>query len=156
DRLAAGRVPRFTDCYGGNLSLAREAFRAAGGFAVDLTPEEDVEFGYRLSKAGLRFVYLDDAVVREEDRDDLRRYVDAATIRGGVAVKIYQQTPDLLPHLRLGGAFELSRGWVALRRVMRGLRIPPLALGVVGRLAPTDSLAAQWFAFLFGYSYWWG
>ena len=89
DRLAAGREPRFTDCYGGNVSVARAAFLDCGGFAVDLSPEEDVELGYRLAQAGLRFVYLDDAVVREEDRDDLRRYVDIACARGRVGVKLY-------------------------------------------------------------------
>jgi len=156
ERLAGGREPRFTDCYGGNVSLSRSAFHEAGGFAVDLSPEEDIELGYRLAKTELRFVYLDDAVVREEDRDDLRRYVDIARGRGRIGVKLYERTPELLPYLRLGGAFEPPRRWVALRRLLLPLRIPPTALGAAGKLAPTDSLAAAWYAFLYGYCYWWG
>lgn len=156
DRLAAGREPRFTDCYGGNVSVARAAFLDCGGFAVDLSPEEDVELGYRLAQAGLRFVYLDDAVVREEDRDDLRRYVDIACARGRVGVKLYERTPSMLPHLRLGGAYELSRNWVALRRALLTARIPPIVLGHAGRLAPTEAISSRWFAFLYGYGYWWG
>ena len=156
DRLAAGREPRFTDCYGGNVSLSRTAFLDCGGFAVDLSPEEDIELGYRLAEAGLRFVYLDDAVVREEDRDDLRRYVDIARGRGRVGVKLYERTPALLPHLRLGGAFELPRRWVVLRRAFMAARIPPIVLGQLARLAPTDDLVSRWFAFLYGYGYWWG
>jgi peptidoglycan/xylan/chitin deacetylase (PgdA/CDA1 family)/glycosyltransferase involved in cell wall biosynthesis len=156
DRLAAGREPRFTDCYGGNLSLSREAFVAVGGFAPDLTPEEDVELGYRLVEAGLRLVFLANAVVREDDRDTLRRYVRLACRRGQVGVTIFRRTPALLPHLRLGGAFELSRRWVMLRHLLMALRVPPLLLALVGRLAPTDAIAGRWFGFLFGYGYWWG
>ena len=153
DRLAAGRAPRFSDTYGGNLSLPRSDFVAAGGLALDLTPEEDVEFGYRLWQAGMTFVYVDDAVAREHDRDTLKRFVTDARRRGVVGVMLYERHPGLLPHLRLGGAGELSKPWVALRRLALALRLPPRLLGLGARLAPTEAFAGRWSSFLYSYCY---
>ena len=153
DRLASGREPRFSDTYGGNLSLPRSDFLAVGGFALDLTPEEDVEFGWRLWQAGLTFVYLDDAVAREEDRDTLERFVADSRRRGVVGVMLYERHPGLLPHLRLGGAGELPRKWIALRRIALALRLPPRLLALVARLAPNAAFARSWLSFLYSYCY---
>jgi peptidoglycan/xylan/chitin deacetylase (PgdA/CDA1 family)/glycosyltransferase involved in cell wall biosynthesis len=153
ERLAAGRAPRFTDCYGGNLSLSRSAFMAVGGFAVDLTVEHDVEFGYRLGEAGMTFVHVRDAVAREEDRDTLRRFVADARRRGMVGVMLYERHPALLPYLRLGGAGELPRQWIALRRLLLVLRLPPRLLAVVAKLAPSDAFVGRWLSFLYSYCY---
>ena len=62
DRLAAGRQPRFSDTYGGNLSLGRDDFLEVRGFATDLPVEHDVELGYRLTRAGMTLAYVPDAV----------------------------------------------------------------------------------------------
>ncbi len=153
DRLAAGREALFTDCYGGNLSLARAAFVAVGGFALDLTPEEDVELGYRLEQAGMKLVHVPDAVAREEDRDTLRKFVADARRRGVVGVMLYQRHPALLPHLRLGGAGELSRRWIALRRAALALRVPARLLAIGVRLAMTDAFALAWLSFVYSYCY---
>ena len=136
DRLAAGREPRFTDCYGGNVSLSRTAFLDCGGFAVDLSPEEDIELGYRLAQAGLRFVYLDDAVVREEDRDDLRRYVDIARARGRVGVKLYERTPRSCP-TSAWAAHTSSRAMGRPSAGLHGRAHSPDRARTAGRLAPT-------------------
>jgi peptidoglycan/xylan/chitin deacetylase (PgdA/CDA1 family)/GT2 family glycosyltransferase len=153
DRLAAGREPRFNDTYGGNLSLPRSDFISVGGFALDLTPEEDVEFGYRLWRAGMKILYVPDAVAREEDRDTLERFVADSRRRGVVGVTLYERHPGLLPHLRLGGAGELPRRWIALRRLALALRLPPRLLGVITRLAPTEAFAGRWLSFLYSYCY---
>jgi peptidoglycan/xylan/chitin deacetylase (PgdA/CDA1 family)/GT2 family glycosyltransferase len=153
DRLGAGRQPRFSDTYGGNLSLRRDDFLAVGGFAVDLPLEHDVELGYRLQLAGLNFVYVPDAVGREDDRDTLRRFVDDARRRGTIGVQLYDRHPALLPHLRLGGAGELPRRWIALRRLALSLRLPPRPLAIGARLAPSESFAGRWTTFLYSYSY---
>jgi peptidoglycan/xylan/chitin deacetylase (PgdA/CDA1 family)/glycosyltransferase involved in cell wall biosynthesis len=153
DRLASGREPRFSDTYGGNLSLPRIDFLAVGGFALDLTPEEDVEFGWRLWQAGMTFVYLDDAVAREEDRDTLQRFVADSRRRGVVGVMLYERHPGLLPHLRLGGAGELPRKWIAARRIALALRLPPNILAGVARLAPSEAFARSWLSFLYSYCY---
>jgi peptidoglycan/xylan/chitin deacetylase (PgdA/CDA1 family)/GT2 family glycosyltransferase len=153
DRLAAGREPRFADTYGGNLSLPRRDFLAVGGFALDLTPEEDVEFGYRLWQAGMTIVYVADAVAREEDRDTLERFVADSRRRGLVGVMLYERHPGLLPYLRLGGAGELPRKWIAFRRIALALRLPPRLLALVARLAPSDAFAGSWLSFLYSYCY---
>jgi peptidoglycan/xylan/chitin deacetylase (PgdA/CDA1 family)/glycosyltransferase involved in cell wall biosynthesis len=153
ERLAAGREPRFSDTYGGNLSLSRSAFLAVGGFALDLTPEEDVEFGYRLGEAGMTFVHVPDAVAHEEDRDTLKRFVADSRRRGVVGVMLYERHPGLLPYLRLGGAGELPRQWIALRRLALLLRLPPRLLAVVAKLVPSEAFVGRWLSFLYSYCY---
>jgi peptidoglycan/xylan/chitin deacetylase (PgdA/CDA1 family)/glycosyltransferase involved in cell wall biosynthesis len=156
DRLAAGRQPRFSDTYGGNLSLPRRDFVAVGGLALDLTPEEDVEFGWRLWQAGMSLVYVGDALAREEDRDTLEHFVSDARRRGVVGVMLYERHPDLLPHLRLGGAGELPRKWIAARRIALSLRLPPRLLAIPARLTPSERFAGRWMSFLYSYCYWRG
>jgi peptidoglycan/xylan/chitin deacetylase (PgdA/CDA1 family)/GT2 family glycosyltransferase len=153
DRLAAGREALFTDCYGGNLSLPRAAFLDVGGFAPDLVVEHDVELGYRLWRAGVKLVHVPDAVGREEDRDTLRRFVTDARRRGVAGVMLYRRHPALLPQLRLGGAGELPRRWIALRRISLALRVPPRLLAAGARLATTDSFALGWLSFVYSYCY---
>jgi peptidoglycan/xylan/chitin deacetylase (PgdA/CDA1 family)/GT2 family glycosyltransferase len=153
ERLAAGRAPLFTDCYGANLSLARESFLGVGGFATDLVVEHDVELGYRLERAGMHLVHVPDAVVREDDRDTLRRFVADGRRRGVVGVLLWERHPELLPRLRLGGAGELARRWIALRKVALALRVPPGLLAIGAKFAPSDSFASAWLSFLFSYCY---
>ena len=156
DRLAAGREARFTDCYGGNLCVPRISFAAVGGFAEDIAVEHDVELGYRLARAGSRFAYVPDAVAREEDRDTLRHYLGDAQQRGVAAVALYERHPALLPDLRLGGAGELGRRWVGLRRLLMAIHMPPMLLGVAGTPIDSEHRSRQWYGFLFSYCYWRG
>jgi peptidoglycan/xylan/chitin deacetylase (PgdA/CDA1 family)/GT2 family glycosyltransferase len=151
DRLAAGRKVLFSDCYGGNLALGRSAFLDIGGFDLDLVPEEDVEFGHRAEQAGMRLVYVPDAVACEEEHETLRQFMDDARVRGQKGVLLYERHPALLPHLRLGGARDLPRRWIALRRLLLLLRLPPTVPALAVRLTPTESAAAAWLAFLFAY-----
>ncbi len=153
ERLAAGRAPRFTDCYGANLSLARESFFGVGGFATDLEVEHAVELGYRLARAGMHLVHVPDAVVREDDRDTLGRFLADGRRGGVVGVRLWERHPELLPHLPLGGAEELPRRWIALRKVALALRVPPGLLAMGAKFAPSDSFAGGWLSFLFSYCY---
>ena len=155
DRLA-GREPRFTDCYGGNLSVTAAGFAAVGGFDPELPVEHDVELGYRLAAGGLRLVYVADAVVREEDRESLRHFLVDAEERGMSAVALYRRHPAVLPELRLGGRGEPGARLLVLRRVLLPLRVPPAVLGVGGAAIRSEERAARWYAFLYGYCYWRG
>jgi peptidoglycan/xylan/chitin deacetylase (PgdA/CDA1 family) len=76
-----------------------------------------------------------------------------ARLRGRLAMVLYERHPALLPHLRLGGAGELPRRWIALRRVALALRLPPRLLALVARVAPTEAFAGRWLSFLYSYCY---
>jgi peptidoglycan/xylan/chitin deacetylase (PgdA/CDA1 family)/GT2 family glycosyltransferase len=156
ERLAGGREPRFTDCYGGNLSVPRHVFSEIGGFELDLFPEEDVELGYRLATAGTRIVYVSGAVAHEEDRDTLRHFLADARRRGVLSVTLYERHPGMLPQLGIGGAGQLGRHWVALRMLLTALRVPSLPLALVGMALGFERLTNQWAAFLYTHCYWQG
>ena len=156
DRLEAGREPRFTDCYGGNLSVPRDAFLKIGGFEPDLFPSEDVELGYRLAAAGNRFVYVPDAIAREEDRETLQGFLADAHRRGVLSVTLYERHPAMLPQLGIGGAGQLGKHWVGLRMFLTALRVPSRPLTLLGTVLGLDRLTNEWVAFLYTYCYWRG
>lgn len=57
-------------CTGGNICLEKEVVVSAGGFDEKLGKDwgaEDIELGYRLSKQGIRFNYLEEAPVYHMD-----------------------------------------------------------------------------------------
>ncbi|MGE5272614.1 MAG: glycosyltransferase [Verrucomicrobiota bacterium] len=154
DRLAGGRQPRFNDTYGGNLSVRRDLFMEVGGFATDIPVEHDVELGYRLAAARARFVYVPDAIAREGDRDTLRHFLSDARRRGMVSVELYRRHPGLLPYLRLGGAGQLGRPWIALRMVLSALRLSAYPLALLGSGLRLERLTGRWSGFLYTYCYW--
>lgn len=59
---AGSRLPTWRHCYGGNVSVPRDVFRALGGFARDMRRGHDTELGFRLQEFGLRFIYVSGAV----------------------------------------------------------------------------------------------
>lgn len=54
-----------------NLVVQRDAFDAAGPFDAELLSSGDLEWGQRATRAGFRFVYAPDAVVRHRPRTTL-------------------------------------------------------------------------------------
>jgi GT2 family glycosyltransferase len=58
DAMASGRWPCTPrQFFTANASLPRDRFRQSGGFDTRFRRAEDVELGYRLSDAGMRFVF---------------------------------------------------------------------------------------------------
>jgi len=55
-----------------NLGFRRPVVERVGGFDEDLAAGEDIELSARLWKAGVKLVYLDDAVVRYRYRTSMR------------------------------------------------------------------------------------
>ena len=154
DRLAAGREPRFSDTYGGNLSSARATSSRCGGFATDLPSSTTSSSAIGSLEAGMTFVYVADAVAREADRDTLGRFVADARRRGAVGVKLYERhpgTPTAPSPRRRGRAPEAMDRPPAARSCASGF--PPRLLAVGARLAPSDALASRWLAFLYSYCY---
>jgi GT2 family glycosyltransferase len=144
------------DCYGGNFSVSRSLFSEVKGFSVDLPMLNDYEFAYRLHKAGARFVFVPDAQVTEERRDDWREIVSDRERRGRIAVDLYRRDPAIVAQTELGGNEYLRRPWVLVRRLCLALRVPPAPLVRAGFLLPRRSWARTWFTFVFSYAFWRG
>jgi glycosyltransferase involved in cell wall biosynthesis len=149
------RPPSWQDCYAGNMSVSREDFLKAGGFAADLPRGHDVELGYRLEQYGLSIVYVRDAIGTQYERKGMRELTADAEKRGAVRVKLYERHPSMLPHL-LGNLSEASRREIFLHRILLGFNISPTILAVFGPLLPRRSWAYSWYRFLYSYCYWRG
>ena len=155
EQLAQGRKATFRDCYGANLSVSRTVLLEVGGFP-SLAVENDLDLGFRLARRGLDFVYLDDASVTEDHREALREVVADAEARGRVSLKLYEQYPEILPELELGGRGELGGTWLALRRACLALRLPPTLIAALLAPCPAGDRTRRAYRFLFSYCYWRG
>jgi glycosyltransferase involved in cell wall biosynthesis len=144
------------DCYGGNFSVSRSLFEEVEGFSVDLPMFNDYEFAYRLHQAGARFVFVPDAEVTEERRDDWREIIADRERRGRIAVHLYRRDPAIVAQTELGGNEYLRRPWVLLRLLCLSLRVPPAPLARLGFLLPRRAWARTWFTFVFSYAFWRG
>jgi GT2 family glycosyltransferase len=144
------------DCYGGNFSVSRSLFNEVDGFSVDLPMLNDYELAYRLHEAGARFVFVPDAEVTEERRDDWREIVADRERRGRIAVDLYRRDAAIVAQTELGGNEYLRRPWLFVRLLCLALRVPPAALVRVGFRLPRRSWARTWFTFVFSYAFWRG
>lgn len=126
ERLS-GREPRFTDVYTGNVSVPKKAATAVGGFDESLAYAEDVEFGYRLTQAGLRVAYDANATVITRNAKSATGLLVDLHRSGQGSVRVHRKHPQSLAALPLGGFGETN-----LRlRVVRGAllwvsRVPPV------------------------------
>ena len=152
----AVRPLTYRDCYGGNCSVSRALFEDTGGFAVDLPVENDFEFAYRLHELGATFVFVPNAVVTEEERKDWQAIFHDLEHRGRVAVELSRRHPAMLSQMELGGVGAPPSGWVALRRLLLALHVPPIALARLGFFVPSRSRMRTWYRFVYGYAYWHG
>lgn len=146
----------YLDCYGGNCSVSHSIFDEVEGFSADLPVLNDYEFAYRLQKAGVRFVFIPDAVVTEERPDDWRAIVADRELRGQISVELYRRDPAIVRETEFGGHEPLRGYWVPLRALCLALRVPPSLLARLGFLLERRSWSGKWFAFVFSYSYWRG
>lgn len=109
--LAAKRrpthVPGFRDFVTGNVSLARERFLAAGGFDGDFTGygREDYELGYRLLRAGLRFVHAPAAVGLHRYRKPALDWLRQWRATGRADVVFARKHPELAAEVMALSAF---------------------------------------------------
>jgi len=151
--LAAGRPPSPLDCYAGNLSVPRDAFVAVGGFAADLPFRHDVELGYRLATAGLRFVFVPDAVGHQEHHGEgIGAILRDARDWAEASLELYRRHPPLLPSLELGCFAEGPRG-ALLRRFLVALRVPVRMAAWSTRFLAPERRGA-WARFVWRLAYW--
>jgi glycosyltransferase involved in cell wall biosynthesis len=146
----------YLDCYGGNCSVSHSLFAEIGGFSLDLPVLNDLEFAYRLREAGARFVFVPDAVVTEERRDDWREIVADRELRGRIAVELRRRDPAVVRETELCEYEPLRGFWLPLRAACLALRLPPRLVTRLGFVLPSGRWSAAWFGFAFSYSYWRG
>jgi glycosyltransferase involved in cell wall biosynthesis len=146
----------YLDCYGGNCSVSHSMFTGIGGFSVDLPVLNDLEFAYRLREAGARFVFVPDAVVTEERRDDWREIVADRELRGRIAVELHRRDPSIVRETELCEYEPLRGFWLPLRAACLAMRLSPRLVARLGFLLPRRRWSAAWFGFAFSYAYWRG
>lgn len=147
--------PTWEDCYGGNVSAPRDVLAACGGFATGIARGHDVELGYRLHKAGCSFVYLPDAIGRQDEHKGFRDLSRDAAAAGLTSVANYRRDPEMLSETL--GSFSVG-SWrkLLLRRMVLALRIHPRLLALCGPLIRKPSRRHSWQAFIQNICYWRG
>ncbi len=157
-RLAAGSGrPTYMDCYSGNLSVARDAFRACGGFGEDLAHSEDVELGFRLQELGLRFVYLPLARGYQRFDKGFGAYVAEARASGRAGLLLLHRHPAMLSTMPIGAYSQARPVERALRRV--ALAAPRAAFTAMTALDPVLGRSRWhrgWYGFVRRAAYWCG
>jgi glycosyltransferase involved in cell wall biosynthesis/peptidoglycan/xylan/chitin deacetylase (PgdA/CDA1 family) len=148
--------PGWTDCYGGNVSIEREAFESVGGFAEDLARSDDVELGYRLHLAGQRFVYLELAAATQTNDKPFRRLMRDAEGAGEVAPELYRRHPGMLARLELGRYGQARRRAMVARSVLLRTGLSDALLALMDRMPMPAGLADRWYSFLTTLAYWRG
>ncbi len=100
-RLAApGAVPAVSDFLSGQLSLPRAAFERLGGFETAFTSNgrfggEDLDFGYRARRAGLRIVFNERAISRQYYEVDAAEYTRRSRDVGRSDQELSVRYPEL-------------------------------------------------------------
>jgi glycosyltransferase involved in cell wall biosynthesis len=149
------RRPGFRNCYSGNISIPRAALRTAGGFAGWLPRSFDVELAYRLTRAGLRIVFVPEArAVQIYDKKFSAVLADFERA-GAAAAAMVRREPQLLPELPLGNYWESGGREGIARRILLAFRVPPRLARPFDRFLEAPRYA-RFYRFLQEYAYWRG
>lgn len=98
----------FTDLYTGQVSVPRAVALEVGGFDESLNYGEDVEFGYRLSMAGLPFVYSPQAASLDRNPKPAAGLLRDLFRSGQGSALIYRKWPGTLRALPLSAYGETN------------------------------------------------
>lgn len=139
DRLAAtgGEIP-LADLLTGQMSISRHAFERLGGFDASFTRDgafggEDIDFGYRVLKAGCRVKFNPAAISRQYFDVDPADYLSREYDAGRAAQELAAKHPER--------GEQLSRGLQLHTRRSR-LLLGPFALAPGAVSAPLRSAVA--------------
>jgi peptidoglycan/xylan/chitin deacetylase (PgdA/CDA1 family)/GT2 family glycosyltransferase len=148
------READWADCYGANFSAPLDSLLEIGGFAEDMPAVEDLEIGFRLTRAGCGVVYAPAAEALHDDEKPGSLILDHEQRYGAWCVRFCAEQPSARGRL-LGWFAESTPREAALRRALLGLRVPPAALMRAGRAIPR-SRRQLWFDFVSRYAFWHG
>ena len=93
------RPAHWTDCYGANLSVPREALVDNGGISVEVPTGKDLDLGFRLSQAGCTPTYLPGAHGIHDDQKRRRRMLQDAERQGAMHLELSHRHPERAPDL---------------------------------------------------------
>jgi len=153
DRLQ-GKEIGWMACYAGNLSVPRKELLEVGGF-TGRDSGEDLEIGYKLTRAGCTARYLPKAEALHDDRKSRDRLIADSQRQGIRQRALVQDHPEMEPHL-YGWFLATTRRELVLRRAMLALRVSPRLLGRLGSLLPGSGRRRIWFYFVSRYAFWSG
>jgi glycosyltransferase involved in cell wall biosynthesis len=151
----AGRPARWTDCFGANVSLPRQALLEAGGIATDLDVAFDFDIALRLCQRGCVPRFLPTARgVHDDKGKGTRGMLRDAARQGAMHVELAKRYPDRAGELlswRRGGRTERL-----LRRLALATRVHPVLLAACGRFLPGDGRKMIWLHFVNRLAFWGG
>ncbi len=130
--LEMGTPPDYRHFYTCNLSLKTSWLRSVGGSfdeEFDMAAWEDIELGYRLSKAGLTLRYLPSALGIHHHPYSLETLAERMERAGEMAYLLVRKHPELDgPLAPVNAALSSPRGRDGLRRLLHKARLKTLLL----------------------------
>jgi GT2 family glycosyltransferase len=143
-----------------NLSFKREeVLQLVGWFAEDFKHYgcEDLEFGYRISKAGIKIGYIEDALAYHyEDRGSSKRYMRKIYFAARYGVPILQRIAPEATDRTAARFFEPAQGSDSSRTKLAKMILPLFLHPVLAEpirllVEKSDRLTWLYFPFLFRY-----
>jgi glycosyltransferase involved in cell wall biosynthesis/peptidoglycan/xylan/chitin deacetylase (PgdA/CDA1 family) len=155
-RLATGELEAdFWACYSGNLSAPTAALRDAGGFDETFRRSDDVELGYRLTRAGLPIAYLPRASAEQRYLKGFRGVVGDFDAAGEAAPALLRKHPEVGAYRPFGDFTQGNARTILLRRLLLAVHAPTWPLGLVDPLLARRP-PARLYRFLQLYCFWRG
>jgi glycosyltransferase involved in cell wall biosynthesis len=151
----AGREARWTDCYGANLSFAREKLVEIGGVSIDIAAAKDFDLAFRLYRAGCVPTYVSRAHGVHDDQKRFGRMLFDARRQGAMHVELARRYPEAAPTLLDWSAGAGPRE-IALRRVAIACHLPPTPIARLGRFLPGEGRKMIWLHFVRRFAFWSG
>jgi len=139
ERLASAADVPIADLLTGQLSVARDVFHELGGFDAGFTRDgafggEDVDFGYRVQRAGRRVIFNPAAISRQYFDVDPARYLRREFEAGRSDAELIAKHPERAPELAGRRTFRSRRSRFLLRPLVSapGFVSAPLRWVVAG------------------------
>jgi GT2 family glycosyltransferase len=151
----------------GNSSIPRELFEKIGRYDEGFRQygSEDLELGYRLAKAGVRFVYNPRAVGYHDHIKDFPRFCTDMERAGESLIQLYRKYPEIKAPKKIDIVEDRLRDLPdARKKIMKAvmettfalpwlLIAPRLFLKIVGPIYPLRALAFPFYRWVAFYHY---
>jgi GT2 family glycosyltransferase/peptidoglycan/xylan/chitin deacetylase (PgdA/CDA1 family) len=147
ERLSHGNAPDFSECFSGNLGIAKPVFERIGGFNESFLRNEDLELGLRLEEAGIPLRYAGDAAATQSFDKSPATTMRDCEFEGRAAAQLWRSFPTARRRM----IFAVSAGGPRNSRILRQwLMDHPLPIERLSGLLcwlPTNSATAwlTWF-----------